>query len=148
MNKIRLTKEFKFEMAHVLLGYDGPCKNIHGHSYEFNVTVIGSPETDIKSAKLGMVIDFGVLKKIVRDEIVDKFDHSLVMNSKSSEDFIDAVNKMKYELILVDYQPTSENLIVDFAERIKKKLPSNITLFSLMLRETASSYVEWFATDN
>lgn len=148
MSNIRLTKEFKFEMAHVLLGYDGPCKNIHGHSYGLDVTVIGSPDDNTGSAKLGMVIDFGDLKKIVRDEIVDKFDHALVMNSKSSIDFINAVNKMDYELILVDYQPTSEKMIIDFAERIKMKLPSNIKLFSLRLRETGSSFAEWFASDN
>jgi 6-pyruvoyltetrahydropterin/6-carboxytetrahydropterin synthase len=49
---------------------------------------------------------------------------------------------------IVDYQPTCENMLVDFAERIKKRLPANIELFSLKLNETATSYAEWYASDN
>ncbi len=41
---IRITKAFNFEMAHALLGYKGPCKHIHGHSYELFVTVKGKPD--------------------------------------------------------------------------------------------------------
>ena len=67
MQRIRLTKEFKFEMAHALKGYDGLCRNIHGHSYELLVTIKGVPISDPSSAKLGMVMDFGDLKKIASD---------------------------------------------------------------------------------
>jgi 6-pyruvoyltetrahydropterin/6-carboxytetrahydropterin synthase len=52
MAKIRLTKEFNFEMAHALWNYDGLCKNIHGHSYKLLVTVIGEAITDKKNPKL------------------------------------------------------------------------------------------------
>ena len=81
MNQIRVTKEFRFEAAHALKGYDGPCKNVHGHSYELSVTVIGTPITDRQSTKLGMVMDFGDLKKIIKKQIVDPFDHALLLNS-------------------------------------------------------------------
>ena len=63
--KIRVTKVFNFEMAHALQGYDGLCSNIHGHSYELSVTIKGSPEENTASPKLGMVMDFSVLKKIL-----------------------------------------------------------------------------------
>ena len=66
MARIRITKEFKFETAHALMGYDGLCKHIHGHSYELLVTVIGHPIEDESNPKLGMVMDFGDLKKIVK----------------------------------------------------------------------------------
>jgi 6-pyruvoyltetrahydropterin/6-carboxytetrahydropterin synthase len=67
-------------MAHALKGYDGPCRNIHGHSYELYVTVIGKPLNDAGSPKNGMLMDFGDLKKIVRKCIVEEFDHGLVLN--------------------------------------------------------------------
>ena len=76
---IRITKEFKFEMAHALKDYDGPCRNIHGHSYEMKVTVSGTPVDDKNNPKLGMVMDFGDLKKIVRETIIEVFDHALVL---------------------------------------------------------------------
>jgi 6-pyruvoyltetrahydropterin/6-carboxytetrahydropterin synthase len=145
---IRITKEFKFEMAHALPGYDGLCKNIHGHSYELLVTVAGRPITDITNPKYGMVMDFGDLKKIVRSEIVEKYDHSLVLRNDYSSDLIDKLKENYDRIILLDYQPTSELMIADFAEKINEKLPQGIDLKYLMLRETVTSYAEWYADEN
>ncbi|HML84298.1 MAG TPA: 6-carboxytetrahydropterin synthase QueD, partial [Bacteroidales bacterium] len=52
------------------------------------------------------------------------------------------------KLILVPYQPSSENLLVDFAARIRGELPSEVKLYSLKLRETVTSLAEWYASDN
>jgi 6-pyruvoyltetrahydropterin/6-carboxytetrahydropterin synthase len=147
MAKIRLTKEFKFEMAHALLGYDGPCKNIHGHSYYLYVTIVGETLYDDASPVNGMVMDFSELKNIVMKEIVDQVDHSLAIYDKTPIQIIDPL-KTTYKLFLTPYQPTCENLIADFAIRIQKKLPAHISLFSLKLCETVTSYAEWFAADN
>lgn len=148
MSRIRITKEFKFESAHALLGYDGPCKNIHGHSYKMAVTVIGEPIKDVSSPKNGMVMDFGVLKQIVNDSIVKLFDHALVLNADTKNVNSDEVKSLSEKLILVKYQPSCENFLIDFAERIKSKLPDQISLFSIRLDETSNSYAEWFASDN
>lgn len=145
---IRITKEFKFEMAHALMGYDGPCRNIHGHSYELKVTLAGKPISDESNPKLGMVMDFGELKKIVRKAVVDEFDHALVLNSKMPVVLIDELKENFERIIMVDYQPTSELMIIDFAERIQKLLPENVKLKYLLLRETVTSYAEWFAEEN
>ena len=146
MSVIRITKEFQFEMAHALLGYDGPCKNIHGHSYKLDVTVLGNVKEDTSDSDEGMVVDFGVIKNIVKELIVDEFDHSLVLNEKMN------IDKSQFsfmnKLILVPYQHTCELMLVDFAKMIKENLPANIQLHSLMLRETPTSYAEWFAADN
>ncbi len=145
---IRITKEFKFEMAHALKGYDGPCKNIHGHSYELLVTISGHPITDDNSPKLGMVMDFGDLKKIVRTTIVDVFDHALVLNSNMPQDLTEKLSENFEKVILLDYQPTSELMIADFANRIIENLPSNVVLKYLLLRETVTSYAEWYSEEN
>jgi len=148
MSKIRITKEFKFEGAHALLGYDGPCKNIHGHSYKMAVTLIGEPVKDANSPKNGMVIDFGVLKQIVNESIVKPFDHALVLNADTKNATSLELKSLSDKLILVDYQPSCENFLIDFAERIKNKLPQNIKLFSIRLDETSNSFAEWYASDN
>lgn len=145
---IRISKEFKFEMAHALPGYDGLCKNIHGHSYELIVTVAGRPINDANNPKNGMVMDFGQLKKIVRENIVDKFDHSLVLPNGFNPTLVDELKSNYERIILLDYQPTSELMIADFAERIKNNLPENIDLKYLLLRETVTSYAEWYADEN
>lgn len=149
MTKIRITKKFEFEAGHALFGYDGKCKNLHGHSYKLFVTVIGTPITDTENVKNGMVIDFGDLKSIIKTEIIDLFDHAVVFNRLSPHaEIAEDLQQKGHAVILVDYQPTSENLVIDFAQRINKKLPSGISLFSLRLQETESSYAEWFAEDN
>jgi 6-pyruvoyltetrahydropterin/6-carboxytetrahydropterin synthase len=148
MSIIRVTKEFTFEMAHSLLGYDGSCKYVHGHSYGLSVTVIGMPIKNGSDPKLGMVIDFGDLKKIVRETVIDEFDHALVINSASPMGQLKNSNEMFDKVILVDFQPTSENLVSFYAERISKKLPEGLKLHNLKLRETATSYAEWYASDN
>jgi len=145
---IRITKEFKFEMAHALKGYDGPCRNIHGHSYELKVTIAGHPITNENNPKLGMVMDFGDLKKIIRKTIVDEFDHALVLYNKMPESLIAELKGNFERILMLDYQPTSELMIVDFANRIKAELPKGISLKYLLLRETVTSYAEWFAEEN
>lgn len=149
MPKIRITKQFTFETGHALYGYDGKCKNVHGHSYKLSVTVIGEPIEDNANVKYGMVIDFTDLKKIVKEEVVDQFDHATVFNKNTPH--VELAQELKtrgHHVILVDYQPTSENMVVDFAAKIQSRLPQNIALFSLRLQETESSYAEWFASDN
>lgn len=146
---IRITKEFSFETGHALYGYDGKCRNVHGHSYKLSVSVLGQPITDPNQVKYGMVIDFGDLKKIVQEEVVDVFDHATVFNQNTPHvELAKELEKRGHQIILVDYQPTSEMMLVDFAQRIRKRLPPNILLKSLKLRETNSSFAEWHADDN
>ena len=149
MSNIRITKQFSFETGHALYGYDGKCKNVHGHSYRLDVTVIGTPIMDTSNVKYGMVIDFGDLKTIVKDEIVDVFDHATVFNKNTPH--VELAMELKnrgHNVLLVDYQPTSEMMVIDFAEKIRKRLPNTIKLHSLKLQETATSYAEWFASEN
>lgn len=149
MSTIRITKQFSFETGHALYGYDGKCRNVHGHSYRLSVTVIGSPIQDSSHVKFGMVIDFSDLKKIVKEDIVNVFDHATVFNKNTPHvELANELSKRGHNVLLVDYQPTSEMMVVDFAKKIEKRLPTNIQLHSLKLQETATSYAEWFASDN
>lgn len=149
MSKIRITKQFSFETGHALYGYDGKCKNVHGHSYKLSVTVIGTPISDNTNVKFGMVIDFSDLKKIVREEVVDVFDHATVFNKNTPHiELAEELRSRDHHVILVDYQPTSENMVIDFAAKIKSRLPKNIALHSLRLQETETSFAEWFQSDN
>jgi len=149
MSNIRITKQFNFETGHALYGYDGKCRNVHGHSYKLSVTVIGNPITDMSHVKLGMVIDFGDLKKIVKEEIVDQFDHATVFNKNTPHvELAKELIERGHNVILADYQPTSENMVIDFSKKIKARLPENIKLHSLKLQETETSFAEWYASDN
>lgn len=149
MSNIRITKRFSFETGHALYGYDGKCKNVHGHSYKLFVTVIGTPNQDKTNVKYGMVIDFSDLKTIVKEEVVDVFDHATVFNKNTPHiELARELESRGHHVILVDYQPTSENMVIDFMRKIISRLPAHIKLYSLRLQETDSSYAEWYASDN
>ncbi|MFI3306048.1 MAG: 6-carboxytetrahydropterin synthase [Rikenellaceae bacterium] len=149
MAKIRLTKEFNFEAAHALENYDGACRNIHGHSYRLFVTVVGSPNEEEGCSSYGMVIDFGRLKCIVNEQIVSRLDHAFVLRrSDQSDRVVESIGAIYSNVVLVDYQPTCENMLVEFASSISSQLPPNVTLHSLKLHETATSFAEWYAEDN
>lgn len=138
-----LTKIFHFDMAHVLKDYDGPCRNIHGHSYELRVTVKGEPINDPQNPKNGMVMDLHDLKCLVNEQIVNRLDHAFVLSSAMPTDFLEIVQRNFEKVVVVDYQPTSENLILDMVHRLQKVLPQQVTLHKIMLQETPGSYVEW-----
>ncbi len=147
-SRIRVTREFSFETAHVLWNYDGPCRNVHGHSYRLFVTISGTPVNEPGNPKNGMVMDFTDLKAIVLREIVDVFDHAVVVSSDFEKEKIAMLKETFGNTVIVEYQPTCENLVADFAHKIRKLLPAGIELHNLKLYETAKSYAEWFAADN
>ena len=145
---IRLTRQFRFEAAHALWNYDGPCSSIHGHSYVLYVSVAGTPCDDPADPKYGMVMDFTALKKLVNGQIIDEFDHALMINAASPHMEMVGNGKIFGKILPLPYQPTCENMLSDFAARLQKALPAGISLHSLRLHETATSYAEWHASDN
>ena len=148
MPKIRITKRFHFEMAHILYEYDGLCRNIHGHSYKLEVTLLGETLNRPGDPKDGMVLDFGDLKTIVKSEIVDRLDHALMVSQMVPENQLELLKKTTNRIIMVDFQPTSENVAAYIAEILQQHLPSGVSLFSIRLYETINSYAEWFDSDN
>lgn len=172
---LRLTKEFSFEMAHALPAYEGKCHNIHGHSYKLFVTIEGTPLQQQGASTDGMVLDFGKLKAIVNEAVVDPFDHALLLprlnpdkerlgNLKAGRSEGPQACKSPNlrigkslnqgtpqegtlggyaaKLLYIDFQPTTENLLLYFADLLADKMPQGARLHSLKLYETATSCAE------
>ncbi|MCK5136870.1 MAG: 6-carboxytetrahydropterin synthase [Bacteroidales bacterium] len=148
MARIRVTKEFDFEMAHALWNYDGACRNIHGHSYKLYVTIVGEPISDSNHPKFGMVLDFKDLKHMIKGPVVDFLDHSLVVYRKAEGETLSTLCEMYEKVHVFDFQPTCENLVLYIVEKIQSLLSSDIDLHSVKLYETATSFGEWYADDN
>lgn len=105
-----ISKTFEFDSAHFLPNYDGKCKNLHGHRFKLEVSIIGGINNET-----GMVIDFGDIKAVVEDEIIKIFDH-------------DVINHMLLN-------PTAENMVI----WIWKKLEDKFRLYCIKLYETPNS---------
>jgi 6-pyruvoyltetrahydropterin/6-carboxytetrahydropterin synthase len=148
MQKIRITREFNFEMAHALWNYDGACRNIHGHSYRLFITLVGFPKAEPGHPKFGMVLDFKLLKDLVKERVIDYLDHSLVIYRESDGDHMAPVKKMYEKVHVFDFQPTCENLVLFIVDTIRPLLSPGVELHSVKLNETATSFAEWHASDN
>lgn len=140
---LRLTKRFTFEMAHALPTYPGKCSNLHGHSYKLYVTVEGCPQRQPGTADDGMVIDFGTLKAIVQQHLVDPFDHALVLPADPGTPRDSAaLGGFAAKIVWVDFLPTTENLLLHFADILRHAIPAGTRLYSLKLYETETSCAE------
>lgn len=144
---VRVTKSFTFEMAHALLGYDGECRNIHGHSYKLYVTLRGKPLHQEGHPNDGMVMDFSLLKKLVNAHVLDKYDHALVLNGYTAPTVITELSKHYEKLVVLPFQPTCENLVLAFVETLQSELPDSVELYEVELYETATSRATWCLTD-
>ena len=142
MSVLRITKIFSFEAAHALKDYNGPCRNIHGHSYKLWVTIKGNIDP-----KTGRILDVGDLKKIVNEAIICKFDHSLILSEADQKMQSQSVELME-NLVLLTFNPSSENLVLHFSNLLIGVLPEYIELHSLKLYETETSFAEWYAGIN
>ncbi|MGN0155082.1 MAG: 6-carboxytetrahydropterin synthase QueD [Lachnospiraceae bacterium] len=109
-----------FDSAHFLKGYEGKCKNIHGHRWTVEVTVADNelkPEGQIR----GMVVDFKTLKEDL-NQLADELDHSLVIEEGSlKEKTKQALLEEEFRIVEVAFRPTAENLAEYFYDAMEEK---------------------------
>lgn len=147
MQQIRLTKCFTFDMAHAITGYEGKCRNIHGHTYHMEVCVKGVVAVEPGSSD-GMVMDFAVLKHMVEDKIVNKYDHALVLEAATNVKEISVLRAQYDKIITYPCVPTTENILLNMVEELRSAMPSHVELYSVKLAETETSYATWYRNDN
>ena len=112
-----------FSAAHQLKGYDGDCRNLHGHNYN----VIAVVRTDVLN-EVGIALDFKLLKASL-DEILDGYDHKNLSELP------------EYSRI----NPTSEVMARNIYRRLSEKLnDGTIKVHSIRIEESASSGCTYF----
>lgn len=132
MCRITVVKRFRFEAAHRLPDYNGPCRNLHGHTYVLQVGLRGVVGKD------GFVVDFKEIKALVKP-LLEVLDHS----------FLNEVDLEPHGYAFPSDNPTAERMVQWFVDVIAKELavrnlPLNVEL--VKLNETEDSYAEWRAT--
>ena len=97
-----LKTEHSFDAAHFLYGYEGKCSNIHGHRWRV-VAEVSSDELETTGQNRGMYVDFGDLKKDLK-EIVDYLDHCLIIeNGSLKETTLKALQDENFRIIQFAY---------------------------------------------
>ena len=133
---ISITKIFRFEAAHAISNHPGKCRNVHGHSYALHVTVSSD---DLNEQE--MIMDFHDLKVTVKEHVVGRFDHALILSRKG--ELAEEFGTHKGKLMWLDREPTAEYILSIIREWISPRLPATVTLERLQLWETSTSYAQW-----
>lgn len=137
---MKVTKEFTFDMSHMLAGHPGLCKNVHGHTYKLQVTAkdMGNLGED------GMVVDFKDLKNVINGLIVDKCDHAFMYNQASDEnaehDIAKTLIQYNKKVVKVNFRPTAENMVHWMFAKVLQD--SDLHIQKIRLYETPTSYAE------
>ena len=112
-----LKTEHSFDAAHFLYGYEGKCSNIHGHRWRV-VAEVSSDELETTGQNRGMYVDFGDLKKDLK-EIVDYLDHCLIIETGSlKETTLKALQDENFRIIQFAFRPTAENMAKYFYDKM------------------------------
>ena len=115
-----LKTENSFDAAHFLSGYQGKCRNIHGHRWRVIVEIFGEALTEDGQMR-GMLMDFGDLKKEVK-ALTEEFDHALIYEIGSlKKTTLVALKEEQFRLIEVMFRPTAENFARYFFEKMQEK---------------------------
>ena len=117
-NMYMLKVEASFDSAHFLSGYDGKCRNIHGHRWKVEAVIKSSALIE-NGQQRGMVTDFSILKRNLK-EAADNFDHALIYERGSlKENTLACLKDENFRLIEVEFRPTAENLAKYFYSIMK-----------------------------
>lgn len=132
----KIAKEYTWEMSHRLPFHDGPCKNIHGHSYKMIIGLEG--ELD----KNSMVLDYYEIDRIIKP-MMNQLDHAFLCDKDDNMmiEFL-ASNGFKYSII--PYVTTSENIVTYFLDKVKEEFQkfNNLLTLSISVYETIDAYAE------
>ena len=148
---LTVTKRITTETGHRLINYNGKCAHLHGHRYEWEVTVSSLSPTNYTNDQTGMVVDFKDLKAIMK-EVIEPLDHAFVLCEKDPllqadyatiDEVFMASNGDRGRLIVLPVNPTAENLVLFVAESLKEELDKKgLRLDKVKLWETEDSYAE------
>ena len=129
-----VSKTIAFDAAHMLSGYSGKCRNLHGHTYRLEVDVRGEPDES------GMVLDFFELKKCM-NEAADRFDHAFLYDERSEteRELASFLEKRGLKTVSLPFRTTSENLARHFFELFRNRFEVS----AVRVRETPTSCAEF-----
>lgn len=134
-----ISREFRFEAAHRLLGHPGKCAHLHGHSYRVVVTV-SAANLHPRGPSRGMVMDFGDLNSTVAG-ILDRWDHTTIL--EDGDPLIGTLVGAGQSVTTISGPPTAEIMTHQLGQEINQRLPPQVRVVRLTLWETPKAYATW-----
>ena len=137
---MKISKIFTFDASHMLDGHDGKCQNLHGHTYQLEVTVASILISE--GAKAGMVMDFAYLKTWVKQTILEPFDHAFLYhgNNERESQIAALLEGWQMKTLRLNQRTTAEHLAIEMYHRLQAV---GVPVCRIKLWETPTSYAEY-----
>ncbi len=141
-----ITTRLEFDAGHRIPNHKSSCKNLHGHRYAIEVTVTGPIHDDSKSSDFGMVIDFSDVKKIIKDLVVDRWDHAFIVYQDDKE-IVNFLNTLpNHKTVIFPVVPTAENMASQayliLSIEFNKRFNHQLKLKQIRMYETPNSWAD------
>jgi 6-pyruvoyltetrahydropterin/6-carboxytetrahydropterin synthase len=143
-----ITTRLEFDAGHRIPNHKSNCKNLHGHRYAIEVTVTGPIHDDNKSSNFGMVIDFSDVKQIIKDLLVDRWDHAFIVY-KDDKEIVNFLNTLtNHKTVIFPVVPTAENMASEayltLSSELKNRFNHQLKIKQIRIYETPNSWADVF----
>ena len=146
MQTFRITRRLEFDAGHRIPNHQGQCRHVHGHRYQLEVTLQGEINQNGGDSEEGMVMDFGLIKQIIQQIIIDPWDHSFFV-ANTDQALIDFLGSIpNHKTTILQGVPTAENLAKIAFELLapvfQEKYGKSLRLKQLRLYETPNCWAD------
>jgi 6-pyruvoyltetrahydropterin/6-carboxytetrahydropterin synthase len=143
---LTITRKLEFDAGHRIPDHKSQCRNLHGHRYTLEITLVGAVIKEEGSSDNGMIMDFSDVKALAKQHLVDVWDHAFLAYEKDTpvREFLDSIPGHK--TVIIDCIPTVENLAQTAFNILKAayqdRYGTGLRLHKLVLHETPNCWAE------
>ena len=143
---LTITRKLEFDAGHRIPDHKSQCRNLHGHRYTLEITLIGNVIQEEGSSDNGMIMDFSDVKALAKQHLVDVWDHAFIAYEKDTTvlQFLESIPGHK--TVIIKSIPTVENLARTAFDILKSayedRYGTGLRLHKVVLHETPNCWAE------
>ena len=143
---ITITRKLEFDAGHRIPDHKSQCRNLHGHRYTLEITLVGEVIEEEGSSDNGMIMDFSDVKALAKEHLVDIWDHAFLVYAKDSAVRTFLATIPDHKTVVIDKIPTVENLASTAFDTLRTvyqdRYGTGLRLQKLVLHETPNCWAE------
>jgi 6-pyruvoyltetrahydropterin/6-carboxytetrahydropterin synthase len=143
---ITITRKLEFDAGHRIPDHKSQCRNLHGHRYTLEITLVGEVIEEEGSSDNGMIMDFSDVKALAKEHLVDVWDHAFLVYAKDSAVRTFLATIPDHKTVVIDKIPTVENLASTAFDTLRMvyqdRYGTGLRLQKLVLHETPNCWAE------